>query len=199
MSLIDNYNNIDLTELRKEAEERLQWAYAHGHITIESLENRLNELHAAEDKLKIIELVKDLPAPESTDSGRAEQTGGIYHQGSGKKKEEYISILGSNSRRGAWDVPEKIDVFAFLGSQELDFTEARFPRKSVKIDAFTLMGSLDLKVPQGIRVTTRGVPILGSIDNRVESTAEGPEIIIEGAAVLGSITAKNPKSRKRKK
>ena len=131
--------------------------------------------------------MQDLPAPESSTAGPRKDGGDerFYEKGSGKKKEDYFSIFGSNSRKGAWDVPEKIDVLAIMGSQVLDFTEARFPHKAVKIDAVTCMGSLDLKVPSGVHVSTKGIPILGSIDNKAESSDGGPEIIVEGVAILG--------------
>lgn len=198
MSLIDNYSSISLSDLRREAEERLQWCYAHGHISIESLETRLEELHKTEDKIKIIELVQDLPAPESS-SSESDSDNSWYHSGTGKKGESYFSLLGSNSRKGIWDVPSRIDVSAILGSQDLDFREARFPREPVVIEAFTFMGSIELKLPPGVSISTKGVPILGSIENRVQSDASGPRIELKGVVILGSITASCPKLKKKKR
>jgi len=189
MSLIDNFSSINIPELRKEAEERLQWCYAHGHITIDSLESRLEKLHAAEDKLSIIALVEDLPAPVQES---ADEESGRFHSGTGIKGENFFSLLGSNIRKGKWDVPRKLDVCAILGSQVLDFREARFPRETVRIQACAIMGSVELKFPAGVQVSTSGFPFLGSIDNRVESMASGPRIEIEGFVLMGSITARTP-------
>lgn len=196
MSLIDNYSSINISDLRKEAEERLQWSYAHNHISIETLERRLEELHKTDDKIKIIELVQDLPSPEQDNQNETGENS-WYHSGTGKKGETYFSLLGSNSRKGAWDVPSEMDVSAILGSQVLDFREARFPRKTVKIKAFTFMGSIEFKLPRGVQISTSGVPILGSIENKVESDASGPRIEVEGFTMLGSITAYCPKEKKR--
>lgn len=198
MSLIDNYSSIDISDLRKEAEERLQWCYAHNHISIELLERRLDDLHKTDDKIKIIELVQDLPSPEQETQDSSDD-GTWYHSGTGKKGETYFSLLGSNSRKGAWDVPTEMDVTAILGSQELDFREARFPRKTVVIKAFTFMGSIDLKLPRGVQISTSGVPILGSIENKVESDASGPRIEVEGVVMLGSITAYCPREKKKRR
>ncbi|MDA3956440.1 hypothetical protein [Oceanispirochaeta sp.] len=197
MSLIDNYNSIDIFVLRKEAEERLQWCYAHGHISIETLESRLKQLNEKEDKLSIIALIEDLPAPETNEKMNENSSNDHwYHSGSGKKGENYFSLLGSNSRKGSWDVPEKLDVCVLLGSQVLDFREARFPRKTVKIQACAILGSIDMKFPRGVQVSTKGFPLLGSIDNRVESDSTGPRIEVEGFALMGSISAANPKKKK---
>lgn len=198
MSLIDNYSSIDISDLRKEAEERLQWCYAHSHISIDILEQRLEALHKTDDKIKIIELVQDLPAPTPTNEESSAENS-WYYSGTGKKAENYFSLLGSNNQKGAWDVPAQMDVVAVLGSQVLDFREARFPRKIVRIKAFTFMGSIDLKLPKGVQVSTSGVPILGSIENKVDSDASGPRIEVEGFALLGSISAFTPKEKKKRK
>lgn len=198
MSLIDNYSSIDISDLRKEAEERLQWCYAHSHISIDILEQRLEALHKTNDKIKIIELVQDLPAPTPTNEESSAENS-WYYSGTGKKAENYFSLLGSNNQKGAWDVPAQMDVVAVLGSQVLDFREARFPRKIVRIKAFTFMGSIDLKLPKGVQVSTSGVPILGSIENKVDSDASGPRIEVEGFALLGSISAFTPKEKKKRK
>lgn len=198
MSLIDNYSSIDISDLRKEAEERLQWCYAHSHISIDILEQRLEALHKTNDKIKIIELVQDLPAPTPTNEESSAENS-WYYSGTGKKAENYFSLLGSNNQKGAWDVPAQMDVVAVLGSQVLDFREARFPRKIVRIKAFTFMGSIELKLPKGVQVSTSGVPILGSIENKVDSDASGPRIEVEGFALLGSISAFTPKEKKKRK
>lgn len=198
MSLIDNYSSINISDLRKEAEERLQWCYAHNHISIEILEQRLEALHKTDDKIKIIELVQDLPSPTPVEE-ESNADNRWYHSGTGKKSENYFSLLGSNKRKGAWDVPAEMDVAVVLGSQELDFREARFPRKTVRIKAFTFMGSIEIKLPRGVQISTSGIPILGSIENKVESDASGPRIEVEGFAVLGSISAVTPKEKKKRR
>jgi len=197
MSLIDKFNTINIPELRKEVEERLQWCYAHNHISIETLESRLEKLHSTDDKMAIIALVEDLPGPEQNTSKEEEQDDRWYHSGTGKKGENYFSLLGSNARKGKWDVPEKLEVCAILGSQLLDFREARFPKKTVRIQACAIMGSVDMKFPVGVQVSTSGFPFLGSIDNRVESDSSGgPRIEVEGFAMMGSISATTPKKKK---
>jgi hypothetical protein len=193
MSMIDDYMSIDISTLRKEAEERLQWSYAHGHISIESLENRLKNLYETEEKSKIISLVDDLPTPESSgNKEKDDEKGSRYHSGTGKKKENYFSLMGSNLRTGIWNVPEKLEVCALLGSQILDFREARFPRKTVRIQACAVMGSIELKFPPGVQVNTAGLPFMGAIENRVESDPSGPRIEVEGFALMGSISATSP-------
>ena len=186
MSILHHFNSIDLKDLRKEVEQHLQWSYAHSHISIEELERRLEILNRMEDKTAMLALVEDLPAPEGDpviDSPMEEDGHG----------DSYFAFLGSQTRRGPWDVPRQLDVAAVLGSQLLDFREARFFRGTTVIKVFTFMGSVEMTFPPGVRVTSKGMPILGSIENKVQSETDGPLIHIEGFALLGNITARTKK------
>ena len=191
MSILNKFANISPAELRKEVEQHLQWAYAHNHITIEELETRLEILNSTDDKTKLLSLVEDLPLNEEK-SNESES----YHEENSKSREEddaFFTLLGSHTRKGVWNVPRKLDVAAILGSQLLDFREARFSSGTTVIHAFTFMGSVEMKFPPGVRVTSKGMPVLGSIENKVQSEAAGPLIHIEGFAILGSINAKTRK------
>ena len=184
MSILNNFKNIDPQELRKEVEQHLQWAYAHNHISMEELEKRLDTLNRTDDKTEILSLVEDLPPTEEASSA---------HSGSTAPDESFFTVLGSNTRKGEWDVPRHLEVTALLGSQLLDFRQARFYDGTTVIKAVALLGSVDMKFPPGVRVTSKGVPFLGSIDNRVQSVSKGPLIHIEGVALLGSVSARTKK------
>ena len=146
MSILNNFASISPEELREEVKLHLQWAYAHNHISIDELEKRLDILHRNNDKTTLLSLVEDLPARnEETD-----QESSFYrenHQNSDNENDSFFTILGSHTRKGEWDVPRKVDVAAILGSQLLDFREARFAHGTTVIHAFTFMGSVEMKFP----------------------------------------------------
>ncbi len=192
MSILNSFASIDPAELRKEVEKHLQWCYAHNQITIDELEERLRILNSTDDKTRLLSLVEDLPPRQEKAEENSESSTGTEHSRD-VKNDSYFAFLGSHTRRGEWDVPQKIDVAAILGSQMLDFRDARFHTGTTVISAFAFMGSVEMKFPPGVRVTSKGVPILGSIENRVQSEASGPLIHIEGFAMLGSINAKTRK------
>ena len=190
MSILHHFKKISPEELRKEVEKQLQWAYAHNHISITELERRLDILNRTEDKTEILSLVEDLPLPEGEEQSRTTANS----QGSATESDSFFTLLGSNTRRGQWNVPRQLDVAAVLGSQVLDFREARFNPGTTIIKAFTFMGSIEMKFPPGVRVTSKGIPILGSIDNKVQSESSGPLIHIDGFVIMGSIDAKTKKN-----
>ncbi len=192
MSILNRFASISPEELREEVKLHLQWAYAHNHISIEELEKRLDILNRSDDKTTLLSLVADLPPQQE----ETEQESSFYRESPGDSENEndsFFTILGSHTRKGEWDVPRKLDVAAILGSQLLDFREARFARGTTVIHAFAFMGSVEMKFPPGVRVTSKGVPLLGSIENKVQSEAAGPLIHIEGFVLLGSIQAKTKK------
>ncbi|WP_300321914.1 hypothetical protein [Idiomarina sp.] len=59
-----------------------------------------------------------------------------------------VSILSSNERTGVWTVPREITVYDFLGSVELDFTDAVFQHPDVTIK---VLGSVEVKVKRTIK------------------------------------------------
>ena len=189
MSILHHFQNISPEELRKEVEKQLQWAYAHNHISITELERRLDILNRTEDKTEILSLVENLPLPAGDEQSQTTTN----FQESETESDSFFTLLGSNTRRGQWDVPRQLDVAAVLGSQVLDFREARFCSGTTIIKAFTFMGSIEMKFSPGVRVTSKGIPILGSIENKVQSESSGPLIHIDGFVIMGSIDAKTKK------
>ena len=186
MSILQSYLNIDPRELRLKVEKHLQWAYAHGHLSIEELEKRLETLNRSEEKSVLLTLVEDLPSSE-------EETGATGDESLRPPRDSFFTFLGSNTRKGPWDVPPRLDVTAVLGSQILDFRQARFAKGTTIINACAILGSVDIKFSPGVCVSSKGIPILGSIENRVQSDIKGPQILIEGIVFMGSISAKTKK------
>jgi len=193
MSILNSFQNIEPERLRKEVEKHLQWCYAHNHLSIEELEKRLDALNRTEDKTEILALVKDLPPGETGGDPEGQSSEQTYDDAGTEKHDSFFSLLGSNSRKGKWDVPASLEAIAILGSQDLDFREARFSAGVTRIHAVAILGSVDMKFPPGVRVSTKGIPILGSIDNKVRSGSTGPLVEIDGVAFFGSISARSKK------
>lgn len=186
MSILDHLDNISAGELRKEVEARLQWAYAHGHLSMEELERRLERLQRAEEKGELLSLAEDLPSPEGTREGPSSAA---------PERNSFFAVLGSGECKGEWTVPAYLEVTALLGSQNLDFRRARFSAEETEIRAAALLGSISFKFPPGVRVFSEGFPLLGSFENRVRSgeADRGPIVRIKGLSLLGGIVAKTKK------
>jgi hypothetical protein len=79
-------------------------------------------------------------------------------------------------------------VVAVLGSVELDLTAATLGPDGARIDLTSVLGSVELEVPDDWRVRIDGSAVLAGIDDRTSPAPEGaPLLVIEAFALLGSV------------
>ncbi|HYC62489.1 MAG TPA: DUF5668 domain-containing protein [Thermoanaerobaculia bacterium] len=85
------------------------------------------------------------------------------------------------------------DVSAIMGGVEVDLRDAQIkPGQEVIIDAFALMGGVEITVPKGWRIVSEVFPMMGGFeDNTTASDIAGPTLIVRGSAVMGAIEVKN--------
>lgn len=110
--------------------------------------------------------------------------------------QEVRSMLGSVTRRGAWDVPAHLVVHTTLGSVELDFADAHIPHEVVEIELYVVAGSVELRLPAGARVEHGAVQAtLSSVDNHVRARSDppdGPTFRLSGSVRAGSVEIRPP-------
>jgi hypothetical protein len=110
---------------------------------------------------------------------------------------EVRSMLGSVTRRGAWDVPAHLVVRTTLGSAELDFTEAHIPHPLVEIELDVVASSVELRLPAGARVDHSDVvATLSSIEDRLcarSDTPSGTRFHLSGSVRAGSVEIRPPR------
>ena len=96
-------------------------------------------------------------------------------------------VVSSNFQGGS-----SISVF---GGADIDLREAEISGKEARLDVFTLFGGADIYVPEGWKVTVKGVPIFGGWDDNTRFTAtekeEAPTLIINCMAIFGGIDVNN--------
>jgi len=207
MGFIDSFQKMSVDDLRKEVINLLKKAYADGRIIVETLERRLNEAAAAQDKESLMALVADIPAPEEKPSGNRSSSASTGNSSDPwrtnrrvpRENQSFFSILGSSNRNGRWQPAKSLSCFTILGSIRLDFRDAEFPEDGVKINTGCILGSLDIIVPPGINIDLSGLPLLGHFDNKAEyGNPEAPTITIRGIAVLGGVEVKQKEKKKQK-
>jgi signal transduction histidine kinase len=91
--------------------------------------------------------------------------------------ESVRAVFGSTERRGAWTVPERLDVTVKFGSAELDLREAIFAPGTTTIDVSVYMGSVEITVPPGLDLEVGVSTIMGSVEDMrksVPAKAEAP-------------------------
>ena len=85
-----------------------------------------------------------------------------------------------------------------MGGVELDLREAEIDGEVIEIDAYAIMGGVEVIVPPGVAVDIDGFAFMGGIEKRVDDAprrAGVPLVRIRGFALMGGITAITKKSR----
>ncbi|MFQ5606565.1 MAG: hypothetical protein ACE5GA_01355 [Candidatus Zixiibacteriota bacterium] len=124
--------------------------------------------------------------------GRAESAA----DGSEKDTLSAISILGGNNSKALSQSFRGGSALAFLGGVEIDMRGAKLApdRDVVTIDTTAVLGSIELYVPADWAVTTKGVPLMGSIEdqrpNPPQPVESGKTLVIDGIAIMGSVEIK---------
>jgi predicted membrane protein len=88
-------------------------------------------------------------------------------------------------------------VSAIMGGGLIDLSEADMATDEIVVDAFTLMGGIEFRVPTSWQVTLHALPILGGVENKTYARAGDPQavkskkLIITGTSIMGGIQVKN--------
>lgn len=181
-----------LESVREEVIDQLIMNYSHGEISLEAFEKRLDIAMESGDVVAISQLAADLPLTvDSNYQQKKHNALGTHHTtGETKELDKLVNILSSSTRDGQWNVSQHITIYNVLGSDELDFTQARFTSANVKITVFSVLGSVTIQVPEDINVHTNVNCIASSLkkNTHVEFDPDAPTISIEGKFILSSLS-----------
>ncbi len=105
-------------------------------------------------------------------------------------------VFGSTKRKGSWRVPANVVLRQRMGSTELDFTEAELADAHTVIDVDMVGGSIELRVPSDVRVTSELSTTLASFEDhrKTDSAAATRSITLRGRAIWGSVADAGVKS-----
>jgi hypothetical protein len=184
---------------REQAAEVLRKAAGDGRLTMDELDERLTAAYTAKTYADLESVTSDLPgpgvtAPVAVASGSfpADRIGGT------PGAPFAIAIMGGARRRGRWVVPRRYTCFALMGGVDLDLREAQFSERDVTIQAFSLMGGVNIIAPEDIEVDVTGLGIMGGFDH--EASGPGvpgaPRVKVIGFALMGGVDVKRKPMKK---
>jgi predicted membrane protein len=89
-------------------------------------------------------------------------------------------------------------LFALMGGCEVDLRESDIQDEEIMIDTFTIMGGIEIKVPENWHVTMRGLPLMGGFGDKTsggrgdrEATTPVKKLLVKGTAIMGGVEIKN--------
>jgi predicted membrane protein len=113
-----------------------------------------------------------------------------------------FALLSTRHLSGDFFTGENHSLFSILGSHEIDFAEGELPNGRTEITIVSLLGDTKIRVPPNVKVKINAVPILGEakVARNIENVPSyGPELVINGIAILSSINVKYIDKNKRGK
>jgi hypothetical protein len=195
---------------REKVADQLREAAGHGRLTMDELEERLEQAYSAKTYADLVPLTRDLPAAGTSVPLPTPATGtGLLPArvgGTPSPKRWSIAIMSGAFRRGRWVVPRRYNSFAFWGGVELDLREAMLEEREVVIRASAIMGGIDITVPEDVDVHVEGFGLMGGYDDSTSSNVAppppgAPVVRVTGIAFWGGVSVKRkpPKGAKQKK
>ncbi len=98
--------------------------------------------------------------------------------------------MGSSDRKGRWRLGRRLTVMAVMGGNDIDLRHVELDSTDVTIDAFSLMGGIDIYVPDSVDVDVGGFALMGANDQRGSHrrpSAGAPEIRIRAWSFMGGV------------
>jgi hypothetical protein len=173
---------------REQAAEVLREAAGQGRISLDELDERLEAAYAAKTYADLATVTHDLPqaAQALSPAARATQVSRI---GGTPRSKFSVAVMSGARRMGRWVVPRKYVAVAFMGGIELDLREAQFSEPEVTLHAYTVMGGIEITVPEDVEVDVSGLAFMGGFDHNASAPGVpgAPRVRVLGFAFMGGV------------
>lgn len=168
---------------RERAGARAAAACAQGRVTLGAYSD-LVEIFAGEERVAFDQALQEL---------RQAETAAIVPAGR-RVDATLIAVLSGQHQNGALQLGPATRLVSVMGEVDLDLREATVSGPVTTIRSFTVMGSIKVRIPPGIRVETTSVPIMGDNDVSLKGPApraDAPLIRFEMTSVMGGVDVKD--------
>ncbi|MFF3861173.1 DUF1707 domain-containing protein [Streptomyces sp. NPDC002209] len=172
-------------------------ALAEGRLTADEHSERLDSLYAVKTVGELEVLVRDLPAPGAVPAAPsyAPPPAGPAPAGQAEVSETVVAVCSSVTRKGRWRPGAHTRVVSVLGDVTVDLTEAVFEQQVTEVNVTSVLGNVEILVPENVTLRGYGSGVLGNFEVHGEGRAgttdpNAPVVIVRGFALLGNIEAR---------
>ncbi len=189
---------VERTAMRASDDDRervarvLHAAASEGRLTLDELQERLDTVYAARTYGELEPVLADLP-----DTGTPLVASPRRVSEEPEDTRVVVGFLSGPSRRGSWLVPRTQIAVAVMGGVTLDLREARFGTDEVTIQAYAMMGGVEIIVPDDLDVRVDGFGLMGGFDDTAAGGGDGtgPRVRVTGFAFWGGVDVKRKRRR----
>jgi len=171
----------------------LDAAFAEGRITNEEHTERVQATLRAKTFDDLVPLTADL-VPVVTPREPQQPTDAVVY-GRPDEPDRMTAALSEIKRIGPWRVRRRSFATVFLGSVDLDLTEATFEAREIEINVTQFLGSVSIRVPRGVTVRDETARVLAdtTIKDIGDPDPTFPIVVLRGTNVLGEIKIRGPR------
>jgi hypothetical protein len=127
---------------------RLREAGGEGRLTFEELAERVERAVAARTSSELAAVTADLPPARPGAAPR-------------KARGWVVAVMGGAERKGRWRPPRRTNVVVLMAGAALDLRHAEIEGGEIVINAVSIMGGIDVIVPEGVEVELSGLALMG--------------------------------------
>lgn len=160
----------------------LREASVDGRLTLDEFTQRIARVLAARTRPELDDVTRDLPAVAAPP-----MAGRLPVRWS-------IALMSGVVRRGFWRVGEHSWAIALMGSCNLDLRGAAISAPVTTLNAISLLGGIDVIVPQGVEVELEGVAVMGSKVLKLSGPPPGPGapvVRVNAFTLMGSVNVRD--------
>lgn len=177
---------------RERISQLLADAHVDGQLTLTEFDDRTKALWAATYADELPALVADLTSVEHGSGSGTPEPNTFQPGGSALS----FSILGESVKKGRWHVAPTHTSITVMGGYDLDLRNATLSAHETVINAFAVMGGIDIIVPDDVRVIHDGIGVLGGFKLRDDPSSttshdhlpsDAPVVRVRGLALMGGV------------
>jgi hypothetical protein len=174
---------------RERAADVLREAAGQGRISLDELDERLESAYAAKTYADLAAVTHDLPPSGRMPAPPVQGPTQVSRIGGTPRSTFSVAIMSGARRAGRWVVPRSYVSVAVMGGIELDLREAQFAEPVVTLHAYTLMGGIQITVPEDVEVDVSGVAFMGGFDHHASAPGVpgAPQVRVLGFALMGGV------------
>jgi len=185
-------------ERKEKAIENLSTSFAKNRLPLEEYERLVEYINKIESERELVvveKIVSEYSSGDPTAKSSAYDDDDDYRPSSSithKPLSSNLTLLSSRSVNGPYKSGAQF--LSLLGTQNIKVHMADLSKRRTSLNVVSILGDSVISVESGIRVVNNALPILGNSDvsQKVDRQArnDGPELVINGAALLGNISVK---------
>jgi hypothetical protein len=186
---------VSLADERERVIQQLSDHFANDRLSLEELETRMELAYKASSSADLQRLTADLPsvAASPVPASLPDDELAVI----APDRERLFSVMSETRRRGAWIVPQRLDLIALMSDTTIDLTQAALPTGIIDIHVRSICAAVKIVVPPGIQVVSRLSSVMSSVRGSGEPNVSGGEewktgtvVRVSGWALMAEVQTK---------